>query len=324
MRVVIGATNAVGVVSNGGVAYVYDLSSATPTVPSATLNNPSPSNSDYFATAVAISGSLVAVGAYNESVGFLQAGVAYAYDLASATPTIPITTFPNPNPEAADYFGYAIGIAGTRIVVGAYFDNAGAAHSGSAYVFDLASGTPVTPVAILQNPSPAPGDRFGWAVAVDGNIAVVGAHLDDTLNTDRGAAYVFGPSDADGDGLLDSWELTYWPTTAGHSALNDFDQDGYVELLELALGLNPTLPNAGGLPAAIDEGGYLTMTLTKQPGVTYEVQSAGTLLPALPDSFSVASTSVLINNATTLKVRDNVLIGTPPSRYLRLKVTAAP
>ena len=111
---------------------------------------------------------------------------------------------------------------------------------------------------------------------------------------------------------------------AGHSALDDFDHDGYVELLELALGLNPTQPNAGGLPAAINEGGYLTMTLTKQPGVTYEVQSAGTLLPALPDSFSAASTTVLTNNATTLKARDNFLIGTTPTRYLRLKVTAAP
>ena len=144
-----------------------------------------------------------------------------------------------------------------------------------------------------------------------------------------GAAYIFtglgsGIPDADDDGLLDSWELTYWPTNVGHNALDDFDHDGYVELLELALGLNPTLPNAGGLPAAINEGGYLTMTLTKQPGVTYEVQSAGTLLPALPDSFSAASTTILINNATALKVRDNFLIGTPPARYLRLKVTAAP
>jgi hypothetical protein len=63
---------------------------------------------------------------------------------------------------------------------------------------------------------------------------------------------------------------------------------------------------------------------TKQPGVTYEVQSAGTLLPALPDSFSAASTTVLINDATTLKVRDNVHIGTPPTRFMRAKVTAAP
>ena len=62
----------------------------------------------------------------------------------------------------------------------------------------------------------------------------------------------------------------------------------------------------------------------KQPGVTNEVQSAGSLLPALPDSFSATSTTVLINDATTLKVRDNVLITTAPGRFLRVKVTAAP
>ncbi|MEJ7655355.1 MAG: hypothetical protein WKH64_19490 [Chloroflexia bacterium] len=172
---------------------------------------------------------------------------------------------------------------------------------------------------------------------------VVGAYGEDSTTTgvnstpddtggdqfNAGAAYVFtglgpSPEDADGDGLLDAWELTYWPTTIGHSALDDFDHDGYVELLELAFGLDPTTPNAGGLPLVTNEGGYLTMTITKQPGVTYEVQSAGTLLPAQPDSFSPASTTVLINNDTTLKVRDNTLIGTPPRRFLRVKVTAAP
>ncbi len=68
----------------------------------------------------------------------------------------------------------------------------------------------------------------------------------------------------------------------------------------------------------------MSHTLTKQPGVTYEVQSAGSLLPALPNSFSATSTTVLINNATTLKVRDNFLIGTSPPRFMRVKVTAAP
>ena len=92
----------------------------------------------------------------------------------------------------------------------------------------------------------------------------------------------------------------------------------------LALGLNPTISNPGGFPVLTNEGSYLTLTLTKQPGVTYEVQSAGTLLPALPDSFSASTTTVLINDATTLKVRDNVLIGTPPARFMRVKVTAAP
>ena len=92
----------------------------------------------------------------------------------------------------------------------------------------------------------------------------------------------------------------------------------------LALGLNPTISNPGGFPVLTNEGSYLTLTLTKQPGVTYEVQSAGTLLTALPDSFSAASTTLLTNNAFTLKVRDNFLISTSPPRFMRVKVTAAP
>ena len=66
------------------------------------------------------------------------------------------------------------------------------------------------------------------------------------------------------------------------------------------------------------------MTINKQAGVTYEVQSAGSLLPAQPDSFSASTTTVLANNATTLKVRDNTLVGTPLARFMRVKLTAAP
>jgi len=127
--------------------------------------------------------------------------------------------------------------------------------------------------------------------------------------------------DTDNDGLLDAWELTYWPSTSGHGPLDDDDHDSIVNVLELALGLNPTVTNGGGLPPVTTEGGYLTMTITKQPGVTYEVQSSGTLLL---NSFSASTTTMLIDNATTLKVRDNTLIGTQPARFIRAQVTAAP
>ena len=130
--------------------------------------------------------------------------------------------------------------------------------------------------------------------------------------------------DADGAGLLDAWEIPHFGTTAGHSAADDFDHDGYTELLELALGLDPTTPNPGNLPSVTIESGYLTMTITKQPGVSYEAQSAGTLLTGQPDSFSAASTTVLINDATTLKVRDNFITTAAARRFVRLKVTASP
>jgi uncharacterized delta-60 repeat protein len=105
---------------------------------------------------------------------------------------------------------------------------------------------------------------------------------------------------------------------------DDADHDGYSDLMELALGLNPSVPDPGGLPPVTVENGYLTMTLTKRPGFTYEVQSASTLLPSLPGSFSPATTTILNDTPTTLKVRDNTQLTTQPRRYLRLKVTAAP
>jgi len=95
---------------------------------------------------------------------------------------------------------------------------------------------------------------------------------------------------------------------------DDLDHDGYNELLELALGLSPVPPSAGGLPSVNVKGGHLTVTITKIPGVTYEVQSKGTLLPAQADAFNAASTTV----------RDNFLITAAPGRFVRVKVTAAP
>ncbi|MGB8167120.1 MAG: PA14 domain-containing protein, partial [Chthoniobacteraceae bacterium] len=158
-------------------------------------------------------------------------------------------------------------------------------------------------------------------------LTISAAAVADPAGNTLAANYVFDftvPADFDGDGLLDTWERLYWPVTTGHSAADDFDHDGLSELQELAFGLNPTLSDAKLQPAVVTENGYLTITIAKHPGVTYQVQSAGTLFSAQPSSFSAATTTVLTNNATTLKVRDNVLVGTPPGRFLRVVVTAAP
>ncbi len=133
----------------------------------------------------------------------------------------------------------------------------------------------------------------------------------------------FGP-DTDGDGLRDAWELLYWPTLAGHSAHDDFDRDGLSELLELAFGLNPTLADAAAQPAVSGSGGYLTISIARQAGVAYEVHTAGTVASGQPGSFSAATTAVLLDTPTMLQVRDTAPIGTLPSRFLRVKVTAMP
>ena len=190
-RAVVGAPRDDPGVLDGGRAYLYDLAAATPTVPVATLNNPSPSETDYFGVSVAMSGTRVVVGAYGSDVGAAAAGSAYVYDLASATPTVPVITFHNPSPAEVDAFGRSVAMSGTRVVVGAYGDNTGAENAGSAYVYDLASATPTDPVATLNNPSPAAIDLFGWSVAISGTRVVVGGYWDDTGAADAGSAYVY-------------------------------------------------------------------------------------------------------------------------------------
>lgn len=128
-------------------------------------------------------------------------------------------------------------------------------------------------------------------------------------------------SDADGDGLLDSWEISYWGTTAGHGPADDFDHDGIPELIEEAFGLNPKVPDTVGLPRPVIEGGYLTITITKHPGVTCLVVTADDFQPS---SWSAATTNVLIDNATTLKVQDAFSASTASTRVMRVVVTATP
>ena len=82
--------------TNGGSAYVYDVSSVTPTVPVATLNNPGPAEDDNFGISVAISGTRVVVGNYGEDTGVDNSGNVYVFDLSSGTPTVPVATLNQP------------------------------------------------------------------------------------------------------------------------------------------------------------------------------------------------------------------------------------
>ncbi|HJQ84727.1 MAG TPA: hypothetical protein VKA21_11650, partial [Candidatus Binatia bacterium] len=103
-----------------------------------------------------------------------------------------------------DQFGFAVATTDTIIVVGApRATSAGpsgpVADAGVVYVFDATGAL----VATLLNPSAAPGDRFGFALAAEGNRIVVGAPGDDQEADDGGIAYVY-----DGDAAAGMLSLT--------------------------------------------------------------------------------------------------------------------
>jgi hypothetical protein len=344
--------------SNAGAAYVF-VRSGTAWAQQAYLKASNAGAGDIFGQSVALSADTAMVGANLEDgsgsgvnppsdEGAPNSGAAYVFK-RSGTAWAQQAYLKASNPAPDDQYGVPVGVSGNMAVVGSWREDGSgtginplpddlAGDSGAAFVYTR-SGTTWSEQAYLKASNTEPGDSFGQRVAVSGDTVVVAAINEDGSGSgvnpvsseganSSGAVYVYagiGPAlDTDNDGLRDAWEQVWWPSASGHGPLDDEDHDGLVNLLEMAFGLNPTQGNGSPLPPAMNEGGYLTLTLTKQPGVTYEVQSAGTLLPLMPESFSAASTTVLLDNATTLKVRDNVLMSTPGGRFMRVQVTAAP
>ena len=205
-----------------------------------------------------------------------------------------------------DSFSMAVDALGSVVVTGESYEPAG--NNRDYYTAKYAAADGALLWEARYN-GPANGDDFthyGFrhgrtlVLTADGGAVVTGASSNGS-NPDYATVRYTPPMDGDGDGLQDWWEQVWWGSTAGHAALDDFDHDSIPELMEEAFGLNPKQSDT--LPLAVNEDDYLTITITKHPGVTYEVQTAGT--PYAPD-FTSATTTVLVDDATTLKVRDKI------------------
>jgi hypothetical protein len=131
------------------------------------------------------------------------------------------------------------------------------------------------------------------------------------------------PSDPDGDGLPSAWEVSHGLDPNVASALTDGDRDGVVDLMEYALGMNPQAGATVGLPVATVEGGYLTLTVSRNAeaaaSLLFNVQVSGDLQSWLSGA---AHVTILQDTPTLLKVRDNVQASAMARRHLRLQVVA--
>jgi hypothetical protein len=90
------------------------------------------------------------------------------------------------SPGGADEFARAVAISGDTVVVGVDYEDSRGTDSGAAYVF-VRNGTNWSEQAYLKAANAAAGDRFGFAVAISGDIIVVGA----LFEAGTGAAHVF-------------------------------------------------------------------------------------------------------------------------------------
>jgi hypothetical protein len=91
--------------------------------------------------------------------------------------------------EPGDFFGHAGAISGDVVLVGARGDDENGESSGSAYFFRYDGSAWVEEAKVLAS-NGAAGHDFGTAVAIDGSVAIIGAH--GWNNPDiQGYAYIF-------------------------------------------------------------------------------------------------------------------------------------
>ncbi|MEW6741214.1 MAG: FG-GAP repeat protein [Planctomycetota bacterium] len=193
---------------------------------------------DQFGRAVAIGSNVAVVGARYADGITAQAGGAYVYRFDGhlwieeqrlvASDGLPL-----------DEFGHALAIDGNLIVVGARLgDSPGTPDTGAAYFFRHDGTAWVEEAKVSDGVA---GGEFGYAVDLQGDVALVGARLDDGPVTGSGAAYVYR-------NLAGSWTLEQKLLASDGDTLDCFGAatalDGNLAVVGAYLETNTV--NAGG------------------------------------------------------------------------------
>ncbi len=147
---------------------------------------------DEFGRSVAISGSVVVVGA--ERNGNVS-GSAYIYERNNGGSNNwgEVKKIVASDGVTGDVFGNSVTISGNTLVVGAYGDDDNGDNSGSAYIFERNYGGSNNwgQVKKVLASDGAASDRFSWPVTISRDILLVGAAGNDDNGSDSGSAYVF-------------------------------------------------------------------------------------------------------------------------------------
>jgi hypothetical protein len=148
---------------------------------------------DFYGWSVDVSGDVALVGAWGDDDAGGGSGAAYVYRYdAGSGQWIEAQKLTASDTEGGQNFGWAVALDGDVAVVGAGFDDDNGPGAGAAYVFryDDTLGQWAEEQKLTASDGTAT-DRFGHAVAVEGDVAVIGAAQDDDLALYAGSAYVF-------------------------------------------------------------------------------------------------------------------------------------
>ncbi len=182
--VIVGGTGRSGTGLITGAAYVFRFDGTMWTEEAVLIASDAAVHGE-FGAAVAIDGNRAVIG----SPGDNSTGSAYvfAFDGTAWNQEAKLTA---PDVAVHAAFGVAVDISGGRVVIGASGDDDGGSASGSAYIFAF-DGIAWNQEVKLTASNADTNDSFGSSVALEGNLAIVGAPFGDHGASNSGAAYAF-------------------------------------------------------------------------------------------------------------------------------------
>jgi hypothetical protein len=170
---------------------------------------------DHFGSSAAISGNAVVIGASRHDDNGSDSGSVYVFRYDPGPPAswdAGTKLDPGADGAAGDMFGHSVAISDAVAVIGALGDDDNGNSSGSAYVFRFDGSSWDQEDKLIAGDGAAE-EAFGEAVAISGDLAVIGTPFRDEGPTSCGAAYVFdevdcaaGCEDCDCSGTGDACE----------------------------------------------------------------------------------------------------------------------
>ncbi|GAB4024579.1 hypothetical protein GCM10028809_02090 [Spirosoma gilvum] len=282
-----------------------------------------------FGISVAISGSLIVVGAYGDNVS----GAAYVFSQSQGGTDNwgQVKKLVASDQAASDSFGFSVGISGNTIVVGAYAEDEDASGSntltgaGSAYVFSQNQGGANNwgQVKKLVASDRAASDSFGFSVGISGNTIVVGAYAEDedasgsnTL-TGAGSAYVFSQN----QGGANNWGQVKKLAASDRESTSQFGTSVAISGIEIVAGTPYEDKDASG-GNAITDAGAAYFFRSNQPVLTGLRANPGTVCLGSVTTFTASIGNLTSSYSYTLTNGSNTTIGTGSSETLSQSLVA--
>jgi hypothetical protein len=150
-------------------------------------------SADLFGWSVALAGDTAVIGASDAQVGSNEEqGAAYIFTRSGATWSEQ-QKLTGSDGAAHDRFGRSVALDGNTLIIGAeqHAVWGGYSHQGAAYLFGYSEGTWSEQQKLTASNGEV-GNRFGYAVSLDGDFALIGANRANVGgNNNQGAAYFF-------------------------------------------------------------------------------------------------------------------------------------